>query len=644
MSASLPDVALNAGLLAAVVAGAIGAALAWWMRRRTSLSIRNLYLLAIVLLVAFAAVAATHTWTAVLVLGPLAVFASSASLVGRRWRLSDLGAGEELRRYEQQRRWIWQPPPARDAGEKVYIATQGEIVHERPWPANEPYVPMSADDAARLPRRAGQHVASFGATGSGKTTSVLRAVAGRVLCDDSALLAVDPKGDPQTEMFLRRLAAVAGRPFVLFDPLSLQTDRWQPLWGERPSAVVARVLAGIEKSEPYYFNTLRQHVTLIATVLHASGHWPPSFPFLIQAAQVERYDRVLLLARGVQAHHPDLWRRASDHEEWVQSREGKQALKGGLVLLDNVLGDAWRTVLEPRHASDAQAPVGVSVAGAIRGGAIVLWRTHVDEMPDEARAITPLALADIHASAIHADGKAWTLMLDEFGAIVRTCAPHALALLQRGRTHNGQVHVITQSIADVEALTGQRGLLDSLSDNFAGFVVHRQTSPESRDWLAKLMGTTALWQSTDQTSGHGMNNTGAGSRRRIREFRVGSDTFAELRVGEALIYSTYAKPTRVLVDELVLPQRRTNRRIGAGDQHACEIAVHAATELPASPPRKAAERKAKPAAATRPARANGRIVARAIPASELTAAPETGSAAPKEVRPSAGGDGDLYDI
>ena len=72
-------------------------------------------------------------------------------------------------------------------------------------------MPMTADDAARLLRRAGQHVASFGETGSGKTTSVLRAVAGRVLSDGSALMAVDPKGDPPTEEFLRRLAAAAVR-------------------------------------------------------------------------------------------------------------------------------------------------------------------------------------------------------------------------------------------------------------------------------------------------------------------------------------------------------------------------------------------------------------------------------------------------
>jgi hypothetical protein len=616
---------MSVGLGAALIAGVLGAGVAWWVRRRTTLSIRNLYVAALLLLAAFAVALVARWWAALLIVGPLVVFAASASLVGRRWRLSDLGAGEELRRFEQARRWVWQPRPRRKAGERVFIATQGEIVHERAWPVGEPYVPMTRDDAARLPRRAGQHVATFGATGSGKTTSVLRAVAGRVLSDGSALLCVDPKGDPPTEAFLRRLATAAGRPFVLFDPLSAESDRWQPLWGERPSAVVARALAGIEKSEPYYFNALRQHVTLIATVLHAGGHWPPSFPLLVEASQLQRFDRVVLLARGLRREQPELWRRVSDHEEWVQSREGKQALGGGLVLLDLVVGDAWRPVLAPRIPANGGAPVGVSIAAAIRVGAIVLWRTHVDEMPDEARAITAVALADIHASAIHADGRPWTLMLDEFGAIVQMCAPQALALLQRGRTHNGQVHVITQSIADVEALTGQTGLLDSLSDNFAAFVVHRQTSPDSRDWLAKLMGTTALWQSTDQTSGHGMNSTGAGSRRRVREFRVGSDTFAELPLGEALTYSIHADPTRVLVDPLILSDDRPAARIGEGPRSSLEIVVDAAVELSATLPTPGA-----PASTPRAAPA-------AIPAAEQPPADQG-------ARPAAAGDGDLGDI
>ena len=128
-------------------------------------------------------------------------------------------------------------------------------------------------------------------------------------------------------------------------------------------------------------------------------------------------------------------------------------------------------------------------------------------------------------------------MLDEFGAVTANASTQALALLQRGRTHEGQVHVITQSLADIEALTGQPGLLASMADNFWAFMVHRQTAPESRDWAAKLMGTSALWQSTDQTSAYAA--TGAGSRRRVREFRVSSDTFAQLK---AVVHTTLGPP------------------------------------------------------------------------------------------------------
>ena len=566
---------LSAVVLASIAAGAIGIPVAWWLRRHTTLSIRNLYVLAIALCALAGAAAAAAKWTVAAVLAPLAILAASASLMGRRWRLSDLGAGEELRRYEQERRWIWQPAVQRRASERVWIATQGEIVRERTWPESEPYVPLTREGNARLPRRAGQHVAAFGATGSGKTTSILRAAAGRVLKDGSALLWVDPKGDALTEAFLRRLAAAARRPFVVFDPHARDSDRWQPLWGDRPSEVVARLLAGIRTSEPYYADALRQHVSLIATVLHAGECWPPSFPLLVDASQLRRFDRVVALARSIRDAHPELWQRVSDHEQWVTSREGAKALSGGLVRLELVVGDAWRPVLTPRQVPDGNEWAGVSIAAAIHTGAVVLWRTHVDQMPDEANAIT----ADVHAAAAAADGAPWTLVLDEFGAIVSTCADQALALLQRGRTHNGQVHVITQSTADVEALTGKHGLLDSLSDNFAAFVVHRQTSPDSRDWLAKLMGTTALWQSTDQTSAHGLSTTGIGSRRRVREFRVGSDTFADLQTGEAIIHTTHSNPARVRIDALQLPDVQP-WRIGIGPLSASEIAIHAATQLP----------------------------------------------------------------
>ena len=177
----------------------------------------------------------------------------------------------------------------------------------------------------------------------------------------------------------------------------------------------------------------------------------------------------------------------------------------------------------------------------------------------------------------------WTLLLDEFGAVIKMAASRAVAILQRGRSHGGQVIVVTQSVADPEALSGQAGLLPSLTDNFSGIVAHRQTAPESRDWLAKLMGTRALWQSTNQTTGHGTQHSGRGSARRVREFRIGSDTFAELGRGEAIIYTTLGPDPRRTSIVPVEFDPTEPERVGAGLRHACELRVHPEKQLPAAP-------------------------------------------------------------
>ena len=566
--------------LALVIAlGGLGMLGAWLLRRRTTVSVKNLYLAAGLTGLALVVSVAVRAWSAVLVLAPIAAPALAGASSGRRWRLADLGAGEELRQYELSRRWVWQPAPDRRPGERRYIASQGEIVHERPWPVDVEYVPMTGqgDRGARLPLGEGQHVFECGGTGTGKTTTARRLLAARTLADRAAALLIDQKGDPEDEEQLRRIAAAAGRPFVLFDPRDPGTDRWQPLWGA-PADVAARAVESIKKSEPYYADVLRQHLNLIVEVLHASDRWPPSFPLLVDVARSNRYEMICDLAVGLGAEHRLLKRRVEEHADWVSSRDGKKDLAGGLVRLELVMGAAWRQVLTPRLTPDGAA-VGVRLVEAIKAGAVVMWRTYADDMPDEAAAITVLALADLHAAAGQA-GAPWTLMLDEFGAVIHMAAARGVAILQRARSHHGQVIVICQSAADIEALSQQPGLLPSLSDNFSAFVAHRQTAPETRDWLAKLMGTRAIWQSTDQAPGLTAMPTGSGSRRRVREFRIGSDVFATLRRGEAVIYTTLGPdPERASILPARLPANKPHR-IGHGDRHPAEIPVHREETLP----------------------------------------------------------------
>ena len=136
------SVVITAALALALGCG--GVALAWWMRTRTTLSIRNLYPAAALGLGALVTVLALHAWEVSLIVLPLAAPWAAGATVGARWRSADLGAGEELRNHELARRWIWQPAPERRDGERLYLRSQGELVHARGWPSHIDYVSMTA--------------------------------------------------------------------------------------------------------------------------------------------------------------------------------------------------------------------------------------------------------------------------------------------------------------------------------------------------------------------------------------------------------------------------------------------------------------------------------------------------------------------
>ncbi len=245
------------GLMAALLAAiAGGGSVAWWLHRRTRVSPHCLYLAALAGPVALIAALASRQALAVGRCGAVDAGDDDGAALGRRWRLAALGAGGELREFEQARIALWRALARRarahdGAGrvERTYIASQGELIRERAWPADEPFVPMNAAGGGRLPRRAGRHVLIAGATGSGKTVSARRWLLARILADGVGVMVTDPKGDRGLESDLRAAARLARRPFVLFDPRNPDTDRWNPLWSEDTGAVVSRLVAPIAAGE-----------------------------------------------------------------------------------------------------------------------------------------------------------------------------------------------------------------------------------------------------------------------------------------------------------------------------------------------------------------------------------------------------------
>jgi hypothetical protein len=96
------------------------------------------------------------------------------------------------------------------------------------------------------------------------------------------------------------------------------------------------------------------------------------------------------------------------------------------------------------------------------------------------------------------------------------------------------------------------------------------------------MVTRALSQSTNQIADHGSQHSGRRSARRVREFRIGSDTFAELSQGEAIIYTILGPdPRRATIPPVQFDDRQPER-VGTGGPQPCELSVHPEDRLPAA--------------------------------------------------------------
>ena len=396
---------------------------------------------------------------------------SAAVAAGRRWRAADLGAGEELRNHELARRWIWEPRPARAPGSGVYLRVQGELVHERPWPAG---LAVRVDDR---PRRAGARGCRSGA---GQHVMLVRrdrrrqddhrptadrrphARAERARCWCSIRRAT-----PRTSS---RCDASPRRPGCRSSCLTPRTRR--PIAGSR--------CGGRPTASPRERSS-RSSSQSPTTTTCCAGTWtssaksftPPtagrrrcrswSTPASRCATRSVRGDR-----RAARRRSTPGWPSAREqHGRYVSSRAGDQGSLRRRLPPRGRAGARQPTdghpATHPRRGS-RRRPAGRG-APAAGGGDVAHPRRH--HARRGRRALRPRARRPPRRR------RAGRRALDAAARRVRRGDQDgrrnaAVAILQRGRSHGGQVIVITQSAADIEALTGQTGLLASLTDNFAG--------------------------------------------------------------------------------------------------------------------------------------------------------------------------------
>jgi DNA helicase HerA-like ATPase len=413
-------------------------------------------------------------------------------------------------------------------------------------------VALGSDERGELVRLApgelGHHALVLGATGAGKTTTLLTLCHGLLpsfqangQARRAGLVVVDLKGDPALVRALSDLAARhdrAVRVWTFNGP-----DTWNPLATGDATELTDKLVGLEEWSEPHYKRGAQRYLQAVLSTLITLG---------------QRRD----LGRVVELLDVGTFSALVDHEGGRGLPEGEaKRLRTYLGALDKgahsaVLGLANRLALlsesragellagsETRHEIDLRA--------SLEAGDVVLFSLDSQKYGETAAQLAAMVAQDLKTvaaerlAAIDAGSPAAAsfVIFDEFSAVR---SDQLLGLMARARGAGLGVILATQELADLSRVDPT--FTDQVLGNTNVKIVHRQDVPESAERLAGVAGTQRGWQETFQTERgrltkvgdqvvggwHG-SNTGVGTIREVESYVVHPNVLKALGQGEVVL-------------------------------------------------------------------------------------------------------------
>jgi conjugal transfer pilus assembly protein TraD len=370
-------------------------------------------------------------------------------------------------------------------------------------------------------RQLSAHGLILGATGAGKSTTLLAILTDRVRRGGS-VVAIDMKGSPEFTRALGDAAAAAGRPFrrwTLEGP-----ERWNPLAHGNATELKDKLIATERFSEPHYQRAAERYLqTAIQVLGRAHPDQPPTLAAVVAAMDPRRLARMLRDADGPFAERV---------QDYLESLSPDQ--------LSAVNGLATRlALLSESHAGEylTGGESAIDLRRALTGPEVVVFSLNSSSYARLSAQVGTLVVQDLVAAAgdrltRSVPGQA-IIGIDEFSALD---SDNVVALLARGREAGVPVLLATQEFADLER--AGRGVRDQVSGVTAVKIAHRQDVPASARMIAEMVGTRRVWESTVGVRRHpllGTRQSGHATQRQVERFIIDPNEIKSLPTGHAVV-------------------------------------------------------------------------------------------------------------
>ncbi|HSO98120.1 MAG TPA: FtsK/SpoIIIE domain-containing protein, partial [Solirubrobacteraceae bacterium] len=288
------------------------------------------------------------------------------------------------------------------------------------------------------------HGLILGASGAGKTTSLLRILTERIRAGEP-VVAIDMKASPQFEATLRAACAEAGRPLRVWGPDG--PAHWNPLAYGNATELKDKLIGSERFSEPHYKRQAERYLQLALGVLIELR--PGQAPDLLEVVDALEPRRLARLASDLPTS------RAAQISEYVArlGPDGTSAVRGLATRLA-LTAESHAGPFLRGEAAEHGSPGGgvIDLRRALDGDGVVLFSLNSSTLGGLAAQLGTLAVQDLITASGHrlraGEGgrRLATIGIDEFTGLG---GDHIEHLLARGRESGMSVILATQEHADL---------------------------------------------------------------------------------------------------------------------------------------------------------------------------------------------------